>query len=209
MLTQGQVAPGTYAAGANPYLRQLADGTVCVADGHSKFQEAVYRGNCYAVADTGFHTMPAGLSASPINVSLYNPINSGVNGVIWFANMVEGVAWPAAAIVWLAFYNVPAAAPTTGTALAPTNCNGGSNKGKITPLTTATIAAAPLAALILGVGLTGAITVATQGIVCGGFLDGAFFVAPGCTAVIASSTVSGTTGAAVSWIYEEVPVSFG
>ena len=210
MLIQGQEGPASgLAAGAPASIRLLGDATVGTADCHARYQEAVYRGNVYSVADTAFHTMPSGLSASPINVSLYNPIGSGKNASIWFANMVEGVAWPAAAIIWLAVYTNLTVA-TTGTALAPINTlTGAVGSGAIKGLTTATLNATPTAMLILGVGLTGAITVETQGKPVGGWLDGSFILSPGQTAVIASSTVSGTTGAAVSWLYEEFPVAFG
>jgi hypothetical protein len=192
--------------GTNGTLNATGDGTTLVADGHGRYMNAALRGNTFSVADTGFHTMPAGLSASPINVSLYNPVGNTKNAVIYWANMVEGVAWPAAAIVWLATYYSPT--PTTGTALASTNvATGAASTSTVKPLTTATLNAAPIAALILGVGLTGAITVTTQGASVGGFLDGVFILAPGGTAVIASSTVSGTTGAAVSWIWEEIALN--
>jgi hypothetical protein len=210
MLVQFQEGPsGVLAPGAFGTPRLLGDSTTGVADCHAKYQEAVYRGRVYSVADTAYHTMPAGLSASPINVSLYNPISSGVNAAIWFANAVFGVAWPAAAIIWLATYTSPNTA-TTGTALNATNSlTGAIGTSVIKPLTTATLGSTPTAQMILGQGLTGAITVETQGKVVGGWLDGSFILSPGQTLTIESSTVSGTTGAAVSWIWEEFPQVFG
>jgi hypothetical protein len=210
MLIQGQSGPsGVLAAGSPATVRTLADSTVGVADCHARYQEAVYRGNVYSVADTVGHVQPAGLSASPLCVSLYNPVGSNVQAVIWLANAVALVAWAAASAVSIATF--ASATATTGTALPAVNNKTGSSGGSVVrPLTTATLAAAPAASLwLLGAGLTGAITVETAAKVIGGWIDGAVVLQPGMTAVIVTSTASGTAGLWCSWIWEEIALNFG
>lgn len=181
------------------------DGSQRVVEAHGRYADAVARGNCYTVSDTAFHTQPAGLSTAPICVSLYNPIGSGVFLSLIYAAANEGVAWPAASIVWVGV-NPAGSAATTGTKLATQNCNGSGGQGKVQGLTTATLPATPTILADLGVGLTGAITVQTQAGMYRWF-DGVIGVGPGGALSIQCSTVSGTNGLAVTWIWEEVPQS--
>lgn len=181
------------------------DGSQRVVESHGRYADAVARGNCFAVSDTAPHTQPAGLSTAPICVSLYNPLGSGVFLSLYYASANELVAWPAASIVWIGV-NPTGSAATTGTAIAAQNCNGGGGTGKVKGFTTATLPATPTILADLGVGLTGAITVQTQAGLFRWF-DGMIGVGPGGALSVQVSTVSGTTGLAVSWIWEEVPMS--
>src|ERR1700677_1067038 len=105
MLVQGIEGPSApLASGSQASMRTLYDSTVGVADCHARYQEAVFRGNVYSACDTVGHVQPAGLSASPLCVSLYNPLGSTVQGVIWLVNAVALVAWAAASSVSVATY---------------------------------------------------------------------------------------------------------
>lgn len=197
---------GKTLTGGSISFPQAADGTLFTQDRHSRFQQAVLAGNVYAVGDGSGGQNPSGLSASPISVCLFNPKGSGVNAVIWFASVSSIVAPAAAQVVWLGINNNIAAAATTGTALAPKNCLVGNAKtGVVTPLTTATLPAAPVVALVLGAFSTGAVTVQMMVPVVGGWLDGSLVLAPGASISFQFSTISGVAGNMASWIWEEIP----
>lgn len=204
---QGTVGPQGLALAGSTSLgaRQMGDGTLGVADAHGRYVESVLSGNCYVVADTAPHTQPAGLSTAPVCVSLYNPLGSGVFLSLLYCSASEMVAWPAAALVWVGV-NPTGSAATTGTALATQNCNGGGGTGKVKGLTTATLPAVPTIIGDLGVGITGAITTAPQAGLFR-FFDGLIGVGPGGALSVQVSTVSGTTGLAVTWMWEELPLS--
>ncbi len=206
MIFEGRVGPQVLSDGSVTGARLSKDAAVVTQDGHATFQEAVIRGNVYCVGDGTGGQNPSALSASPISVALYNPKGSQVNAVIWYAAVISTVAPAAIQAVWLGINNNIAAAATTGTALASKNCLAGSAKtGAVTPLTTATLPAAPVIALVLGATLTGAITTSAVSPVIGGFINGAVVLAPGSSASFQFSSISGAAGNFGSWIWEEVP----
>ena len=205
-LQQLQVGPIAAADGSNPTMRGSRDGCGVIQHGHAKFQEAVYRGNCYAVADQTAKTMPAGLSTAPTTVTLFNPKGNNKLAVIWFGGVVTLVATTAAAAIWVAANNNIAAAAVTGTAGVPANCLiGNGNTPSILTFTAATLPAAPVAIDVLGAFLTGAITVDTQVAALGKWYDGALIIAPGGALSFQASTAS-AAGAFGSWIWEEIPI---
>jgi hypothetical protein len=173
-----------------------------------RFQEAVLRGSCYGVASQAGVTSQAGLSATTPVLTLYNPAGSGKNAVIWYAAARMAVANAAAAAVWLAANTNVAAAAATGT-LTTTHRNmllGSANNPGVIPLLAATLPAAPVGVMLLGMGLTGAITVETVGKEIGGWIDGAVVMSPGTCISIQTSTASGGSGLWCSYIWEEVEI---
>ena len=206
MLGQLQVGDHSSAEGSFPIARGSRDGSLVVQQGHAKFQEAVYRGNCWAVADQTGKTMPAGLSASPTTVTLFNPKGSNMLAVIWGAWLVNTVD-PGVAIaeIWIgANVNIEMAA-VTGTAGVPRNCMIGNAKApSISTFTTATLPEAPVAIDVLGVIMAGAITVETQSISMGNWYDGSLILYPGGALSFQASAASGAAAAFASWIWEEV-----
>lgn len=203
----GQVGPATGADGSPARERMGRDWALVTQDGHAQLQEAVFRGKCFSACQTTATTMPAGLSASPTTTTLYNPLNSGVNGVIWYGGVTNLIVFAAAATVWVAVNNNVVAAATTGTALQGVNLLAGSgNNPVISALTTATLPAAPTRALaILGAGLTGAITTIPTTAPLGRWFNGSIILGPGCSLSFQSSTVGPTTGTVGEWIWEEIP----
>jgi hypothetical protein len=173
-----------------------------------RFQEAVLRGNCYCVANPAGIQTQAGLSATTPALTLYNPAGSGKNGIIWYASAAFAVANAAAAAVWLAANTNINAAATTGT-LTTTHRNcllGAAANNAIQALLAATLPAAPVGVALLGIGLTGAITVETTAKLVGGWLDGAIVMGPGTSISIQTSTASGANGLWCSFIWEEIEV---
>lgn len=204
MLFEGQAR----VSGANGPIARGYDQSVMTYDSHAKYQDAVLRGNVYWVADQTGKQMPAGLSASPVTVSLFNPLNSGVNAVLWYANLVSSVAPAAICTIWIGASYGTALAATTGTAAAPKNALVGNPKtGAVTPLTTATIAAAPVGIVVLGVIFTGAITTIPQQQSMGGFMDGSIVLAPGGTLSFQASAQTAATSSWGTWAWEEVPIT--
>lgn len=205
-LAQLQVGPQAVGAGSYPIGRSSIDGCAVIQAGHARFQEAVYRGNVFAVADQDGVTMPAGLSDSPTTVTLFNPKGSNMLAVIWWAGVVSTVD-PGAGIaeIWVAANSDIALAAPTGTAGVPRNCMIGNGKPpSITTLTTVTLPEAPVAIDVLGTFLSGAITVDTQSRALGKWYDGALILYPGGALSFQASAASGAAAAFGSWIWEEV-----
>lgn len=183
------------------------DGSLRVTGAHGKYMDAVLRGSVYIAAQTTATVIPNGLSASPTTTTLYNPTGSGVIGFVWYASVSNKVASAAAAMLWIA--SSQGGAATTGTAGLVTNAlTGAVTGGKITPLTTATIAAAPTnVVMALGALTAGAITTLPQVPPLGLWIDGALAIFPGNTLSFQGSTVSAAVSAFGLWIYEEVPLN--
>ena len=206
---QGTIGPVTgTAAGQSHAARMNRSGGWLTAPVAARFQEAVLRGTCYAVANPAGITTQAGLSATTPALTLYNPAGSGKNGILWYASAAFAVANAAAAAVWLAANTNINAAAVTGT-LTTTHRNcllGAAANNAIQAMLAATLPAAPVGICLLGIGLTGAITVETTAKQVGGWLDGAIVIGPGCSVSIQTSTASGASGLWCSYIWEEVDV---
>lgn len=193
-------------SGGTPKATAMWDGSVRVVESHGRYADAVARGNCYAVFDTAGHTVPSGLSTAPINVSIYNPIGSGVFLSLIYANIFYTVVQATVGAVWVGVTPTGSAA-TTGTALATQNCNGSAGVGKVKGLTTATLPAVPTIIADLGAGLTGAATTIPYLPGLFRFFDGLVGVGPGGALSFQMSQAGPATGAWGGWIWEEVPMS--
>ena len=206
---QGTIGPVTgTAAGQSHAARMNRSGGWLTASIAGRFQEAVLRGSCYAVANPAGITSQAGLSATTPALTLYNPAGSGKNGILWYASARMAVANVAAAAVWLAANTNINAAAVTGT-LTTTHRNcllGAAANNAIQAMLAATLPAAPVGIMLLGMGLTGAISVETCAKEHGGWLDGAVVIGPGTAISIQTSTASGGSGLWCSFIWEEIEV---
>lgn len=180
-----------------------------INDVQAKYQAACERGNVWAVCSQTGVTSQAGLSATTPVLTVYNPLGSGFNGILWFAGCNLAVVNAAAAAVWLAANTNPAAAAVTGTlTTAHRNCKLGSaaNPRALQFLLTATLPAAPVGICLLGMGLTGAITTAPGAVAYQRWFDGSIIIAPGTAISIQTSTASGTSGTWCEYIVEECAV---
>jgi len=168
------------------------------------FAEACERGKCFSVVNQAGVTSQAGLSATTPVLTLYNPLGSGKNGILWYAGATFTVAFATAGAIWLAANTNPAAAAVTGTAMT-TQRNlklGGSLPG-LTPLLAATLPAAPVGIALLGVGLTGAITTIPHLQALGRWFDGGIVIAPGTAISIQTGVASGASGTFCEYVWEE------
>ncbi len=197
--------PGDGSSGA---VRRGKEGGVLSSDITARYQQAVLGGNVYGSANQAGITSQAGLSVTTPALTVANPLNSGVRAVLWYAGASMSVACAAAAAVWLAVNTDVTDAPVTGTATTAHRnmLLGGSQNSKCNSFLAATLAEAPVALSLLGIGLTGAITVVTQAPMFERWYDGSVILQPGTSVSIQTSTASGTSGLWCEYIWEEFPV---
>lgn len=175
-----------------------------MAEGQAPFQDAVERGNVYAVASQAAVSTQAGLSATTPALTLANPAGSGVNLVLWYLSANLAAANAAAAALLIAVGTDSAAAAVSGT-LTTAHRNlklGSANNPKAKTFLAATLPAAPVAMGLLGMGLTGLITTAPGLQPFERWVNGAIVLKPGTNLSIQSSTAASIF---CEYIWEEIP----
>lgn len=195
------------ADGAQESLRMDERVNLAIMQGQAAFQDAVMAGRVFGVCNQAGVTSQAGLSATTPVLTLYNPLGSGVNCVLWYAGATFSVAFATAGAVWLAVGTNVAAAAVTGTATtAHRNLKlGTASNPAASPLLAATLPAAPVALSLLGVGLTGAITTIPQLQTLERWFNGSIILTPGTNISIQTGVASGASGTFCEFIWEEVP----
>lgn len=180
------------------------DSSLITRDGGARYEEAVDRGRVYAVANQSGVASQAGLSATTPVLTIANPLNSGIEVVLWYVGSVYLVAFGAAAAIWLA-YGAPHSTAVTGTesTVVKNVKTGLTGRGLAIPFLAATLPAAPLGISLLGAGLTGAITTMPALPVLGRWFDGSIKIPPGANVSVQTSTASGASGQLNEFIYEE------
>lgn len=168
------------------------------------FSAAVMRGRVFSVANQAGVTSQAGLSATTPVLTLPNPAGSGVNCKIWYAGASFTVAFATAGAVFVAVGTNPVAAAVTGTlTTSHRNMKLGGGGPMVVPMLASTLPAAPVAIGILGVGLTGAITVSLALQTLERWYNGALVVTPGTNLTIQTGVASGASGTFCEFIWEE------
>lgn len=202
----GLVGPQVLSSGTQGRIRLTDDGSVAIKGSGGYFQESVAQGRVYAVANQTGVTSQAGLSATTPVLTLYNPLSSGVNCVLWYAGASFSVAFAAASAVWAAVGTTTSAAAVTGTATTAHRnlLLGASNSCDASPLLAATLPAAPVAIALLGMGLTGAITTVPGMQNFERWFNGSIILKPGTNFSIQTSTASGASATFCEYIWEEV-----
>ena len=205
---KGRVGLNRLKDGAQAFLRLSPGGGVVTAQGAASFQEAVRQGNCY-VAETAASGVAPGTSVSTTHAfTLYNPVGSGVNLVVWRASLgfISGTLGPG-----VMHYVGPTpgnATAVSGTAITPVNLLLNNARSAVgAPKTTSTVPANPLIlrpAFVLTAMTT---TAPAPPAACVDNVDGEFVVTPGGYLSLHSTAGAGTSPLVVigmSW--EEVPV---
>jgi len=209
MIVNGQIGilgSGTQSlgAGTSAPLRQGNMGDAIVSELHGRDYEATYRRTMYSASNAAGVTTTVGLATTYTGLCLTNPIGSGWNLILRKVGLAAIVAFPAASILGImAGYNGGTAVTQT-TPITPTANYVGAAVGVGLAASSVTLPTAPTLRQILGAGLTGAITVQTTQFQYWD-LDGSIILPPGAYAAIFTSTVSGTSGLAASFTWEEVP----
>ena len=210
MQIQAQIGPvatsSSLSAGQLAPVRQGNMGDLIASELHGRYYEATYRQSLFAGAVVGTTTVAGAITAITGGLVLTNPIGSGVNIVLNKFGFAFYVAFPAAAAVGLAAGFNGGTAVTQTTPVTPRSQFvgiGASGKGLLA--SAVTLPTAPNIVGIYASGLTGAITTAPfiQSIVD---LEGSIILPPGGYVLPYTSTVSGTSGAAFSFSWEEVPL---
>jgi hypothetical protein len=197
-------------------VRAGKQGEVMVSELHGRYYEQAYRQASFRAAQTTALTTTAGLLSSGVafvGCGLYNPPSSGVNLVIRKHSFAYLVAFAAASALGLQVGFAGQVAPSAITSMSSIH-NGlikGSNNvlqytGAAGPFAGLTIAASGFLDVILGAGLTGAITT-TPGIPVSIDLEGSLVIAPGGFVATYTSTASGAASAVYSFDWEEVPIN--
>lgn len=195
-------------AGATAALRMNRQSGAYVTQASATLQEAVLRGKAFGFCSQAGVTSQAGLSLTTPVATLYNPLSSGVNAVLWYASACFTVAFATAGDVWLAANTNTGAAAVTGTP-STTHRNlllGSANNPACVPLLAATLPAAPVAICQLGAGLTGAITTAPVVAALERWFNGSIILAPGTAISLQTGVASGASGMFCEYIWEEIPV---
>lgn len=203
---QGTVTQATASDGESRAVTMTRGLGLHVAHAQSAFQDAVERGRVYAVCNQAGITTQAGLSATTPALTLYNPLGSETNLVVWYAGITDLVAYAAAAAIWAAVGTNTAAAAVTGTlTTAHRNLKLGLSSNPVArTFLAATLPAAPVGICLLGAGLTGAITTVPSVATLGRWFNGALILTPGTNLSIQTSTASGTNSSLCEFIWEEV-----
>ena len=207
MLSEGRTGLISAADGTVNPLRLDGTGALTIVAAHALYSEAVLRGNMFTVCSQAGVTSQAGLSATTPVLTLFNPLGSGINGILVYAGCVITVAAATCGAVWLAANTVTQSAAVTGT-LSTTmrNCLLGGKAPTLTPLLAATLPAAPVGISILGTLQTGAVTVQIQTIPMGRYFDGSVVIAPGTAVSIQTGVATGASGLFCEYIWEEVGI---
>lgn len=193
-------------------LRGDHSGALVVQHAHARFQEAVLQGNVWIGSNPSGTavTTQAGVSATTPALVLFNPINSPVNLVLWYAQF--GItASPAAASVMMLAYNAPnlAGVPTGPTTVTAANITNALLSRGITGTATSataqggfgqcyrisTLSAAPIA-FNYPMGTTGA--AAIGGVSMHHSIDGAVIIPPG-VAVSVQTTSAAALVCSLCW----------
>jgi hypothetical protein len=117
----GRVGPIIAADGSDEQPRLSRDGSVVAQDSHGRYQEAVLRGNLFALSvSAGAATAFVGGAAGTPLISIYNPAGSGRNLVVLHASVAGRVSASAAGSVGFNFWGGVSAA-NTGTLTVPVN----------------------------------------------------------------------------------------
>ena len=206
MLAEQRIGAIKTTDGSPEALRGDKSGATVVTQGHARFQEAVLQGNVYGVANQAGVTSQAGLSATTPVLTLYNPAGSGKNLVVWYAGAVFTVAFATAGAIFVAVGTDTVAAAVTGT-LTTAHRNlklGLTSSPTARTFLAATLPAAPVAVALLGVGLTGAITVTLADRPIGRWFDGSLILIPGTNMSLQTGVASGASGMFCEYIFEEI-----
>ncbi len=202
----GPVIGGTGTAA--PFTAGITGGQRTL-DAHARYMDAVLQGNVYVACNQAIGTLQTGLTTAQTGLGLFNPQSSGKRLVIWSASCSFTVAQPTTASVYglCAATNTIQAVPTSQTAAVVRNARLGANAvSAATALTAGTLAVAPVAVSILGVAMTGAITVVTMQPSFTREYAGALIVEPGTYLGFFASVAPAATSFWGELVWEEIPV---
>ena len=194
--------PSGYADGSQPVPRMCRSGELAATLAHGRYQEAVYRGHCFAACNQSVVTFGTALTATGVTFALVNPAGSGVNLVVLKTRVTVVTSSTAGSLVY-AVCNVPLqAAVTTASKLTANNCLVGALAAPAGYASASfTLPAAPVA---IGALAFGPVTATAS---TGAIYDepmGEYILAPNTAIAVQGITIVGTGLISMTW--EEIPL---
>lgn len=206
ILVDGQVGPRKVADGTENPIRMCNTGEQAVSNAHPIYYEPTVRRTVFSGSITGQATT-IGLATTYTGLCLSNPIGGNFNLVITKIGFAFIVAFAAGSTIGLMTGYNNATNVTHTTPVTPRCQYFTSASGSVGLLdSAATLPTAPTLNVVLGAGLTGAITTATVVAPTIVDLDGSIILPPGAYCAFYTSTASGAAGGAFSFQWEEVPI---
>lgn len=207
MEVEFQVGPRAVADGSENKARSGRTGELVVGDAHGRYYEPTVRGTVYSASVVGQITT-VGLATTYTGLCLSNPVGSGRNLVVNKAGYSFIVAFLAGAHIGLMTGYNSSTNVTHTTPVTPRNqlFAGSSGAGVGLVDSAATLPTAPTVNLILGSGLTGAITTIPNTGPQNIDLEGSLVLVPGAYVAFYTSTASGAAAGAFSFSWEEVAI---
>lgn len=208
---QGKVGPIVASDGTLQDFRLAKDGSQAVQDSHAKFQEAVYRGRVWTVTVGAAGVAPGTALGTAPPLTIFNPVGSGVNLILWKAHMgyISGTLG-AGNIVWAYNIQTTLVAPTGGTALTPNNnLVGVATSGQAKAFTGSTVSTSQTLFRPTGVSLGAALATTATFAASPVYepVEGELVVIPGACLSLQGIAAAGTTPLMVfSMTYEEAPI---
>lgn len=176
---------------------------------HGLYYEPVSRGNVYHASMQAGAALGTALTSTAVTLTLYNPLNSGVNLALIEVGVNITTYLAAAGItVYALAGNVltTAAAPSSTTAATVRNCLLGGSAGRGVAYTAATLPSTPVVLKTMGtLHLVGATPVSESSFSLLDCTDGKIVLAPN-TAVTLQGIGTASQGI-VHMIWEEIPIS--
>lgn len=209
-IMQGIVGPTTGAADGNRLNVRLGkNGELIVGQGHARYHEAVSRGRCFHASMQAGASLGTALTATAVTLTLYNPVNSGVNlSLLRSSVAITTVPGGAGTAVYAYAVNVNplAAVPATNTEAVVRNCLLGSAAGVAKAYTATTLPAVPVIARVAPGGIYWATAAAAAApMAVSDDVDGAIVLAPNTAVTIQGIGVA--TSGIVSLMWEEIPIA--
>ncbi len=215
IVDQGVAGPKTVGDGTAQPLRLGRDGGLVTQDAHSRYQEAILRGNVYSLSvGAGAPTAYTGAAAGTPLLCIHNPANSGKNLVV-LAVLVGVSTVPVitttSASTPVEAYIGPSTLPT-GTTTAPLNLLTGATSGSIAKgfVNTALTGSTALTLALGGLSTIAAVSNATVEVafqISHSWIEvaGMLNAIPGNEVTIGVRTVPGSLAVDATIIWEEVP----
>lgn len=176
------------------YPRIGRTGEHIVGFGIGEYEEMATRGELYTACNQAEVTYGTSLTSTAVTYTLYNPVGSPVDLVLYQIGIATRTSGTAGHLVLAANVNNAAAIPATNTELVVRNCKLDGSAGYAKVYSATTLPATPVAIMAL---LSMGVTVAGEG----SFVDvkGAIVIGPNTAVTVQGITVVGTGIISMIW----------
>lgn len=201
----GITGPSVLTDGSGLPFRQERSGALVTQSLHGRYFESTFRRAIYSGSVVGQATT-VGLNTTYTGLCLSNTLGSTVNLAINKVGYAFIVAFPAGSVIGLMTGSAVTNVAHTTPVVPRSQFFNSAASGLGLLDSSATLPAAPTLNLILGAGLTGAITTGTSGASGLVDLEGSIVLPPGSFCAFYTSTASGLAAGAFSFQWEEIAV---